>query len=113
MDELGGFLIPILVPLGFFAMIFGIVYLRNRERMAMIERGMNPKIDVPTPYVNLKWGLIFIGGGLGLVIGYIINHAWLVNQDENSLIYIALISMFGGIGLLISSNIDRKNLLNH
>lgn len=36
-------LIPILVPLGAFAMVFGIVYLKSRENMAMIERGLNPK----------------------------------------------------------------------
>lgn len=36
----------ILVPLSFFAMIFGIVYLiystRNRERLALIEKGLMP-----------------------------------------------------------------------
>ncbi len=33
-------LIPILVPLGVFAMIFGLRYFENKERMAMIEKGM-------------------------------------------------------------------------
>ena len=37
----GEILIPILVPLGVMAMIFGLFYLRNRENMAMIEKGMN------------------------------------------------------------------------
>ncbi|RYZ51758.1 MAG: hypothetical protein EOO14_17580 [Chitinophagaceae bacterium] len=31
-------LIPILVPLGAFAMVFGIIYLRTRENMAMITK---------------------------------------------------------------------------
>ena len=39
---MGPFAVGMLVPLGCFAMIFGIVYLvvtsRNRERLAMIER---------------------------------------------------------------------------
>ena len=37
------FLIPILVSLGAFAMVFGIVYLAKKERLAMIEKGMNPR----------------------------------------------------------------------
>ena len=57
----GEMLIPILVPLGAFAMIFGIFYLKSRENLAMIEKGMNPKLDRPAPYKNLKWGLLLIG----------------------------------------------------
>ena len=45
---MGPFATGILVPLGLFAMIFGIVYLgvtsRNRERMALIERGADPAL---------------------------------------------------------------------
>jgi hypothetical protein len=33
-----GQLVPILVPLGAFAMVFGIYYLRTRENMALIEK---------------------------------------------------------------------------
>jgi hypothetical protein len=36
-------LIPILVPLSFFAMVFGLVYIKSRENMSMIEKGLNPK----------------------------------------------------------------------
>ena len=38
-----GVMAGIVISLGFFAMIFGIVYLYKRERMAMIERGMDPR----------------------------------------------------------------------
>ncbi len=38
-----GIMCGIIVSLGFFAMIFGVVYLYKRERMAMIERGMDPR----------------------------------------------------------------------
>ena len=53
-------LIPILVPLGLFTMIFCLVYIKSRENMAMIERGMNPKefANRPAPYRNLKNGLL-------------------------------------------------------
>ena len=67
-------LIPILVPLGGFAMVFGIFYLRNRETMAMIEKGLNPKefANRPAPYRNLKNGLLLLGAGIGLALAYII-----------------------------------------
>jgi len=49
-------LIPILVPLSGCALIFGIVYLKTRQNMAMIEKGMNPKalsrnIRTTQPYI--------------------------------------------------------------
>ena len=28
---------------GFFAMVFGIVYLKTRENLSMLEKGLNPK----------------------------------------------------------------------
>ncbi len=43
MDRTGelGVMAGIIIPIALFTMIFGIVYLVKRERMAMIERGMN------------------------------------------------------------------------
>jgi O-antigen/teichoic acid export membrane protein len=106
-----GILVPILVPLGFFAMIFGVVYLYKRERLAMIERGMNPKIDLPQPHANLRWGLLLIGSGLGLFLAYILDRTVFAGaDDENVAVYFALIAIFGGIGLFISYMVDMKYL---
>jgi hypothetical protein len=84
-DQLG-VLIPILVPIAMFAMIFGIVYLYKRERMAMIERGMDPRGYKPqsAPYQNLKWGLLLIGAGLGLCLAYILDLfiSYLIEKKE-------------------------------
>lgn len=68
-------LVPMVVMTGMFAMIFGIVYIRSRENMAMIEKGLNPRLkDVsPRPFANLKWGLLFLGAGVGLLFAYIID----------------------------------------
>ena len=41
--EGGEALIPITMFAGGFAMVFGIVYLKTRQNLAMIEKGMNPK----------------------------------------------------------------------
>jgi len=86
----GEMLIPILVPLGAFAMIFGIFYIKSRENLAMIEKGMNPKLDRPAPYKNLKWGLLLIGAGVGLFLAYMLDRFMLRDWD-NPAIYFALI----------------------
>ncbi|WP_299290643.1 DUF6249 domain-containing protein [uncultured Mucilaginibacter sp.] len=105
-------LMIIIVSLGLFAMIFGIMYLRNKERMAMIERGMNPEIELPklrqnNSSISLTTGFLLIGSGLGLFIAYMINHFALADND-NPAIFFALIAIFGGIGLLISYFIENK-----
>ena len=55
---------------GFFACVFGIYYLNTRQNLAMIEKGMNPKIryNRPAPFKNLKWALLLIGAGAGLLV---------------------------------------------
>jgi len=115
MDD-AGILIPILVPLGFFAMVFGIFYIRNRERMAMIERGMDPRAykAQPAPYQNLKWGLLLIGAGLGLFMAYLLDYTvFNKTHEENEAIYFALIGIFGGLGLVISYRIEKKELYDN
>ena len=78
-----GDLIPMVVMTGMFAMIFGIVYIRSRENMAMIGKGLNPRTkDVrPRPFINLKWGLLLIGSGLGLLFAYIIDNT-IIKHDK-------------------------------
>lgn len=113
-------LIPILICLGFFAMVFGIVYMNKRENLAMIEKGMNPKevINRPAPYKNLKWGLLLVGAGLGLFLAYILDQYILVgrggryDRNDNEAIYFALIAIGGGLGLISSYRVEKKELLD-
>src|ERR1700744_4217002 len=106
-----GIMCGIIVSLGFFAMIFGIVYLYKRERMAMIERGMDPRRYKPqsAPFQNLKWGLLLIGAGVGLFLAYVLDRTvFSHSEDENAAIYFALIAVFGGLGLFMSYRIEKK-----
>jgi len=68
-------LIPMVVSVAMFAMVFGIVYLKSRENLALIARGINPGQNKrqPRPFINLKWGLLFIGSGIGLLLAFIID----------------------------------------
>ena len=110
-----GVLAGILVPLGFFAMIFGIVYLNKREKLSMIERGMDPRSYKPqsAPYQNLKWGLLLIGSGVGLFLAFILDHTiFRYMDDEAFFLYVALIAIFGGAGLVLSYRIEKKEVLD-
>lgn len=113
-------LTAIMIPLAFFALVFGIVYLHKRENLAMIEKGMNPKdkINRPAPYTNLKWGLLLVGAGAGLLVAYILSEYVLIRQDkfgrysnDNPAVYFALIAIGGGFGLISSYRVEKKELL--
>lgn len=110
----GEFLIAILVPLGGMAMLFGLFYLRSRENMSMIEKGMNPKefANRPAPYRNLKWGLLLVGAGLGLFLAYIMHNYVLHIDDDNPVMYFSLLGICGGLGLITSYWIEKKQTLD-
>ena len=119
-------LIPITIVGGGFAMIFGIVYLKTRQNMAMIEKGMNPKefANRPAPYKNLKWALLLMGAGAGLFVAFILdtylmrpniytetfNGTTYRHHDGDAIaaIYFALIAIGGGLGLFGSYKIEKK-----
>ncbi|WP_240755300.1 DUF6249 domain-containing protein [Pedobacter sp. SYP-B3415] len=108
-------LIPISLFLGAFAMVFGIRYLSNKEKMAMIERGIDPGIGQaqPKPYTSLKFGLLLIGLGLGLLVALVSVRAFLgedPNEGQATAIYFGCLSIFGGLGLIVSFLIEKKTL---
>ena len=114
-------LVPITLFAGGFAMVFGIVYLKTKENLAMVEKGMNPKqqYNRPAPFKSLKLGLLLLGAGLGLLLAFIIDanmtsttvNNFRHHDDANAAIYFALIAMGGGLGLITSYAIERKYLI--
>ena len=77
----------------------------------MIEKGINPKQDRPAPYKNLKWGLLLIGSGIGLFLAFMIDRLILKDFD-NPAIYFALIGIGGGLGLVGSYRVEKKEVLD-
>jgi len=118
------FLWMILLSLGICMTIFGIRYMRNKENMAMIEKGLDPNLKPekprPAPFRNLKWGLLLVGAGLGLFAAYLMDNTILYrighDHDEvngaNVSIYFAMIAIGGGLGLISSYRIEKKELLD-
>ena len=97
-----------------FALIFGLFYLRNRENMALVEKGMNPReiINRPAPYRNLKWGLLMVGCGIGVFLAYLMSNYALHLDDDNPVMYFSFLGIFGGLGLITSYSIEKKQTLD-
>ena len=107
-------LVAVLIPISFFTMIFGIVYMHKRENLAMIEKGLNPKefANRPAPYRNLKWGLLLVGAGVGLLAAFLIDTTMIPTRVEPVAVYFSLIAIGGGLGLVSSYRIEKKELLD-
>jgi len=113
-----GILVPITMFIGAFAMVFGIRYLSNKEKMAMIERGIDPGIgkSTPRPYLSLKFGLLLVGLGIGLLVAlFTVRSVFgpdMSHQEEGQsvAIYFGCLGVFGGLGLIISFLIEKKAL---
>jgi hypothetical protein len=100
----------ILVPISLFLMIFGIVYLiystRNRERLALIEKGVDASIflkgrtnGVPAwKIIVLNTAFLLIGIGLGFFIALFLSTYTAMNSD---VVYPATIITMSGVGLLV------------
>lgn len=109
----------IVIPISLFATIFGIYYIRSRENMAMIERGLNPRNNMAwfRPFTVLKAGLLLMGVGLGAVVAMILlqylpertyYHDGQQYSDRLDELYPALMAVFGGLGLFLSYHLERK-----
>jgi len=103
----------VFIVLIIFAAVFGMVFIiataRNRERMAMIEKGVNPKDFMrdrrPNSYGILKWALLLVGIGFGLFIASLLDTYTSIHEVPA---YFASSLFFGGAGLFSSFLIAKK-----
>lgn len=106
----------IIVPLAFFATVFGIIYVvisaANKQKLALIEKGLdasilhdNSKNASHGRYVALQFGLLFIGFALGLLLGNVLES---YTQIQEEVAYFSMILLFGGISLLLYYVIMKK-----
>src|SRR6056300_1663309 len=95
----------IVIPLGFFAAVFGVFYMylstRNKERMALIEKDANARMFQSgnansNKQIILSIGFLGIGIGLGVLVGGIFEQLGL----SDSVAYPASIFIFAGLGLV-------------
>ena len=99
-------LIPILGTIGFFGAIITWIYMRyksqHQQRMALIESGTSADIFTEPALDNkssaLKWGMLFIGAGLGFYVGIL---SEMMFNIEDGLGALPLTFVGGGIGLVL------------
>ncbi len=102
-------LVPIVAIVFPIAMGFGCVYIyyttRHRERMSMIERGMDPDSTKPASEPNkiLRNGLLWTGIGVGLLAGWMFKHYLMgpVEEEHSALPLLIGAAIFGGLSQVI------------
>ena len=114
---MGEILVPITFFICTFAMIFGIRYFSNKEKMAMIERGIDPGVRkkvTPQPFLSLKFGLLLVGLGIGLLVALFtvrgVFGSDLTRGEEGQAVavYFGCLGIFGGMGLIVSYIIEKR-----
>ncbi|MEM7086385.1 MAG: DUF6249 domain-containing protein [Bacteroidota bacterium] len=110
----------VIIPIVFFAIIFGIFYLyisaRNKERLALIEKGAEASIFYGkdkrvTPIwkvIVINLALLLMGIGIGIFIAAILHTTLGVDAE---VAYPGTIFLMSGIGLFSGFYFTKK--LNH
>ena len=108
--EVLGVMIPIIALVGGFIMV---VYLRkfeNIERMAMIDKGVDPQFFNVRKTRNtsgpLRASLLLIGAGVGLLLGEFLDQTFYMQEVG----YFSMLFIFGGVGLGTSYLIEEKKI---
>jgi len=112
MDEAGiiipvlGIMLPIIITLGAFIMVVYIRKYENIEKMAIIDKGLNPDLFKRERSTSgaLRASLLLIGAGTGLLMGYGLDAAF--GMEEVA--YFSMILIFGGLGLGLAYLIEEK-----
>jgi hypothetical protein len=108
----------LLAFIAFFATVFGIYYVsvttRNKERMALIEKGADASLfntgKEGQPLFNwnkltLKIGMLFMGVAAGIIAGSILDNMGVMEHGPD---YVSMVFLFGGFSLVLFYLIDRK-----
>lgn len=89
-----------LIPALIFSYALFTFIMKNKERMAMIEKGILP-IPEPKqerPKQDIKGAFFIAGVGLGVLVGYLVQQYLGMGEPFG---YLSMAFLFGGIGLII------------
>jgi hypothetical protein len=95
-----------LIPIAFFLAVFGILYVyfttRNRERMAMIDKGADPALfqrkQSGSKGSSIKAGLFLVGVAMGILMGNVLE---VTTSLDEEVAYFSMIFLFSGASLVI------------
>jgi hypothetical protein len=103
----------VLIPLIVFASIFGIFYVfittRNKERMALIEKGADASLFATKKKhfynLTLKFGMLAVGIGIGILVASLLSDYTTLGEE---VAFPSMIFLFGGLFLVGNAIIERK-----
>ncbi len=104
-----GVMIPIVAIIGGLSLAFAMAYLKSKERMEMINRGMDvSKMEFPKRRRSpLRSAFTALGVGLGLLVAYVLDRTVLSGGD-NVVIYFGCVFLFIGLGRVLSHLLEKN-----
>lgn len=101
-----GIMLPIIITLGAFIMVVYIRKFVNIERMAIIEKGLNPDLFKTEKSASgtLRASLLLVGIGIGFLVGYWLDRTF----DMEEVGYFSMLFIMGGLGLGLAYLIEEK-----
>ncbi len=79
--------------------VYTFIKAAHLERMAKIEKGIDPHQSSNKSYIEIKLGMLMIGVAIGLMLAYFLE----VSLNLNEVVfYPSFMLLFGGISLLAS-----------
>ncbi len=113
MVPLGAVLIVLIIFSSLTTVVIGLLYLstKNKEKMAIIQKGTDPSLFKDefksSGKIPVKIGIVLIGIAIGIIVGSLFaNYTYIFPSEEVP--YFSAIFLFGGLGLLLSTYIDKK-----
>ena len=103
-----GVFIPIILTIGVIIMIIYIRKYENDERMAMIDKGIDPKLFARKPgnvSGALRAALLLMGAGVGLLLGNVLDRVMNVHEP---VAYFSMLFLCGGLGLGAAYLIEER-----
>ena len=117
-----GVMIPIVAIVGGLSLALALAYMRNKERMEMISRGMDvSQFDMKFNMGRrrrspLRSGLVAFGAGVGLLSAYLLCNTVIVDKnpgEDHTVIYFGFVATFIGLGLILSYMLEKKEPINN
>jgi hypothetical protein len=112
-----GVMIPIVAIVGGLSLALALAYMRNKERLEMISRGMDvSQFDMKFNTGRrrrspLRSGLVVLGAGVGLLSAYLLCNTVIVDKnpgEDHAVIYFGFVATFIGLGLILSHLLEKK-----
>ena len=100
-------IIPIVLFISLTVVLLVFRKFTNDERLALIEKGGDANIfsKKSNSYPALRYGLLLIGAGIGILIGNLLAETNIMDQEAAVM---SCILIFGGTGLFASFFMEKK-----